>query len=52
MFGGILKAPDGSPMVGAIVAYNGAVGDGTKALEPFRKFAAVQMRTAVLATSQ
>ncbi len=39
MFGGILKAPDGSPMIGAIVAYNGATGDGTKAVEPFRKFA-------------
>ncbi len=39
-FAGILKAPDGSPVVGAIVAYNGEAGAGAKAVDPFRKFAA------------
>lgn len=38
-FAGILKAPDGSPVVGAIVAYNGEADAGAKAVEPFRKFA-------------
>jgi FAD/FMN-containing dehydrogenase len=39
LFGGILKTPDGTPVIGAILAYTGDAAAGSKAVDPFRKFA-------------
>jgi FAD/FMN-containing dehydrogenase len=39
LFGGILKAPDGTSVIGVILAYTGDAAAGNKAVDPFRKFA-------------
>jgi FAD/FMN-containing dehydrogenase len=38
-FAGLLKAPDGTPVVGAILAYNGELEAGDRAIDRFRKIA-------------
>ena len=35
---GLVKAPDGSPVVALIAVYNGSIGDGEAALTPLRSF--------------